>query len=1084
VGEQVTFTVTLTNRGPSTATNVDVRDVLPSGLTLVTATPSTGTTFAAGLWEIPTLSATSGSNTATLTLVATLTAGGTITNTAQVTASDQPDPDSTPNNNLATEDDQASATVTVGALADLELAKSVNDSTPNVGEQVTFTVTLTNRGPSTATNVDVRDVLPSGLTFVSATPSAGTTFASGLWEIPTLSATSGSNTANLSLVATVSAAGTITNTAQVTASDQPDPDSTPNNNVATEDDQASATVTVGALADLELAKSVSNSTPNVGEQVTFTVTLTNRGPSTATNVDVRDILPTGLTLVSATPSAGTTFATGLWELPTLPATSGSNTATLTLIATVGASGTLTNTAEVTASDQPDPDSTPNHNVAAEDDQASASVQPAASTGSISGTKFEDLNGDTIRNRGIISGTQPDVVFVIDISGSTSGDFQGTPVGDLNNDGSADTVLDAEIAGFIALNRSLIDGGFGTIADVAIVTFSTNAGRLDMNPAATGLQISTNPSTDADGNGVSDVEDVLRSLNPAGLTNFEAALRESIDILNALGTTMENGNVVFLSDGAPTTGGSHDDEAATLRGRINNLNAFGVGLGSSLPALQIIDPNAVRFTTTDELLDVFSGIGGGGQQRFTEPGIEGVVVFIDSNNNGVLDTDAMNNPTEPFTTTRADDPATTDVNEAGTYTLTNLPPGTHTVCEVIPAGFSQTAPGGSTQCHTVQVGSGAAVSDIQFGNRRLTGNLNSIAGFVYVDANNNGSKDPGEIPLPNVPVTITGPVTRTVMTATDGSYSFSDLPSGTYVVAETQPAAFLDGQDTQGTPLLGRLENDRFLDLNFTGGTNAVNYNLGERGLAPPLVSKVLLLASTPSAHQLVFRFMAASPGAGSPGTGSPGPGGPAAEGEFAVFTAPSAGMLTIRAAATAAPMPPVEVYDAARFPLAISHTGAGIRVPVLAQQSYVLLAPAGKSSALEISFDAALPETNPVNPLDANHDGAVSPLDALAVINWLNDSNRSASRQAEMVLDANGDGHVSPQDALVIVNYLNLQNASGEGTAMAATADAAFADPRNVSWFALHALARRERDQLLATDPDDDGREWIEAIDALFGGER
>lgn len=73
----------------------------------------------------------------------------------------------------------------------------------------------------------------------------------------------------------------------------------------------------------------------------------------------------------------------------------------------------------------------------------------------------------------------------------------------------------------------------------------------------------------------------------------------------------------------------------------------------------------------------------------EPGLAGVDIYLDLNNNGQLDTD------EPVQTTAVDNPDTTDVDETGRYAFTNLLPGTYTVREIVPQGFEQTFPLGST-----------------------------------------------------------------------------------------------------------------------------------------------------------------------------------------------------------------------------------------------------------------------------------------------------------------------------------------------------------------------------------------------------
>jgi uncharacterized repeat protein (TIGR01451 family) len=107
----------------------------------------------------------------------------------------------------------------------------VNDPTPNVGDTITFTITVYNDGPDTATNITVEDVIPNGYSYVAASIAGGdsrddTGAPTLTWTINSLA--SGSNTA-LTFQAVVQAAGNYKNVVQVTASDQYDPDSTPNN---------------------------------------------------------------------------------------------------------------------------------------------------------------------------------------------------------------------------------------------------------------------------------------------------------------------------------------------------------------------------------------------------------------------------------------------------------------------------------------------------------------------------------------------------------------------------------------------------------------------------------------------------------------------------------------------------------------------------------------------------------------------------------------------------------------------------------------------------------------------------------------
>ena len=97
-----------------------------------------------------------------------------------------------------------------------------------------------------------------------------------------------------------------------------------------------------------------------------------------------------------------------------------------------------------------------------------------------------------------------------------------------------------------------------------------------------------------------------SIRDGGGTNFQAALLEAIDVFNQLGTVDGDGNLIFLSDGDSSS--NITDEIATLEQLGVNRLAFGAGSGANLDTLLEIDDRAIRFESTDELLDAFRGLG--------------------------------------------------------------------------------------------------------------------------------------------------------------------------------------------------------------------------------------------------------------------------------------------------------------------------------------------------------------------------------------------------------------------------------------------------------------------------------------------
>ncbi|BAO45571.1 GEVED domain-containing protein [Thiolapillus brandeum] len=366
LGDVVTFTLTLTNQGPNDATGVDVQDVIPDGYTNITNISGGGILTGGNTINWLGISLNNGA-VLSLSFDATLTGTGNYTNIAQVMDADQDDPDSTPGNDDGdqSEDDEDNATPGVDPVIDLSLVKSVSLNTDadgsgsvTAGDTVTFTLALANAGPANATGVGVRDVVPSGFSGISAISNGGVLSGANI-DWTGLSVAAGGSL-NLTFNAVVGASGSYTNVAQVTAANEFDIDSTPNNDDGdqSEDDESSVVLNVGATIDLQLQKSISNMTPQVGDVVTFTLLLSNTGLDTATGVSVEDVVPAGYGNITNISSGGVLAGSSItWSGMTVAV---GTPVTLTFDATVLPNGPYRNTAQVTAANEFDIDSNPNN----------------------------------------------------------------------------------------------------------------------------------------------------------------------------------------------------------------------------------------------------------------------------------------------------------------------------------------------------------------------------------------------------------------------------------------------------------------------------------------------------------------------------------------------------------------------------------------------------------------------------------------------------------------------------------------------------------------------------------------------------
>jgi len=336
---------------------------------------------------------------------------------------------------------------------------------------------------------------------------------------------------------------------------------------------------------------------------------------------------------------------------------------------------------------------------------------------------------------------------------------------------------ATIAGTVyadADNDGILDPGEAGIAAVTVTLTGTD----DL-----GAAVSVTTTTDAAG------AYIFTDLRPGTYTVTEtqpAGFLDGIDSVGSLGGTLGDDVISAIPVAPGDTGTGYD---------------FGELTGASVGGAVFVDAD------NDGVLDA------------GEAGIAGVTVTLTG-------TDDLGNTVTLSTTTAAD----------GSFTFTDLRPGTYEITETQPAGVldgidTAGSLGGVVGADTI---GSIVVQDGDTGTGYLFAELEpvSLGGAVYEDVSNDGVLDAGEAGIAGVTITLTGTddlgnaVILTTVTAADGTYSFTDLRPGTYEISETQPAAFLDGIDTAGS-LGGVVGADTITAIPASPGDTGTGYTFGE-----------------------------------------------------------------------------------------------------------------------------------------------------------------------------------------------------------------------------------------------------------------
>lgn len=408
----VEWTLRVTNNGPDTATGVVVCDILPEGLISIDKSFN-------GIWNVGKLL---NNQTKELTIICLVNKTEKLVNIADIAGNEY---DCNLTNNIINK------SIEVASSADLFVKKYVNNTAPDFGEIIKWSVVVSNNGPDIATNVQVNDLLDDGLIFVKSSSTKGSYDAkSGIWTIDSLAPETDET---LNIYCKVNKIGKILNFVSVNSTQY---DWNESNN---HDNESVDTV---KIADLSVIKLINNSNPNYNDLIKWTIIVSNNGPNMATGVIVNDLLPKSVEYISSYLSKGFyNPVNGIWDVGNLNA---GEKLQLNIVSKIVKTGDITNVVNVKGNEK-DSNLTNNHF------EKSVHVKPAADLSVEKSVSKQEVNiNDLIEYVIEIINNGPDSAENIKVSEllnpnlkvisfeSTKGNFNNT-----NNVLTIDSLVDGE-----------------------------------------------------------------------------------------------------------------------------------------------------------------------------------------------------------------------------------------------------------------------------------------------------------------------------------------------------------------------------------------------------------------------------------------------------------------------------------------------------------------------------------------------------------------------------------------------------------------------------------------------------------------